>query len=77
MYLHGYSVRGDVKEVQRRLGYCPQFDALIDQLTTTESITLFARLRGVPEQHISQLTVHLSSMLLLREHMDKLVQELR
>ncbi|KAJ8299979.1 hypothetical protein KUTeg_021498 [Tegillarca granosa] len=35
-------------KVQQNLGYCPQFDALYDELTAREHIQLYARLRGIP-----------------------------
>lgn len=37
----------------RQIGYCPQQDALIDNLTGVEMLTLFARLRGIPEGAIA------------------------
>ena len=38
--------------VQTAVGYCPQVDALIDQLTGRQHITLYARLRGVPRAKV-------------------------
>ena len=32
--------------VRRNLGYCPQFEGLLDQLTGRQHLALFARLRG-------------------------------
>uniref|UniRef100_A0A0K0CZL9 ABC transporter domain-containing protein n=1 Tax=Angiostrongylus cantonensis TaxID=6313 RepID=A0A0K0CZL9_ANGCA len=37
------------------VGYCPQFDAMNMKLTTNENIELFARIRGIPEEHIPPL----------------------
>ena len=37
---------------------CPtpsQFDALIERLTGQELLTMFARLRGIPEKHIREV----------------------
>lgn len=34
------------------MGFCPQFDALFDELTASEHLTLYARLRGVPEKEL-------------------------
>lgn len=42
------SVREEILKVHRCIGYCPQFDALIDELTSREQLMLYARLRGVP-----------------------------
>ena len=39
-------------QVQQLIGYCPQFDALIERMTGRELLTMFARLRGIPESRI-------------------------
>ncbi len=38
--------------VRRLLGYCPQFEALFELLTTREHLELYARIKGVPASHI-------------------------
>ncbi|KAH7941963.1 hypothetical protein HPB49_019023 [Dermacentor silvarum] len=38
------------------LGYCPQQDGLLEQLTGADSLALFARLRGVPESRVGAVT---------------------
>ena len=43
-----FSVLRNLHKVQQSIGYCPQFDALYDELTPREHIQLYARLRGVP-----------------------------
>jgi len=47
-YLDGFNIETQLREVQQRIGYCPQFDALIDKLTGREMLQMFARLRGIP-----------------------------
>ena len=32
------------------IGYCPQFDALLDNLTVREHIELFSDVKGIPYQ---------------------------
>ena len=46
--LDGQSILRDIYKVQQRIGYCPQFDALYSELTASEHLQLYARLRGVP-----------------------------
>ena len=41
--------------VQHAVGYCPQVDALTDQLTGRQHLTLYARLRGVPRAKVSRV----------------------
>ncbi|KAL5250662.1 hypothetical protein ACHWQZ_G016406 [Mnemiopsis leidyi] len=46
----GYDVTSEINSARRFIGYCPQFDALIDCMTPREHLTMYARLRGVPEE---------------------------
>ncbi|XP_069124776.1 phospholipid-transporting ATPase ABCA3-like [Argopecten irradians] len=73
-FLRGYSIQTDITKVRQNLGYCPQYDALIDQLTGRETLYMFARLRGVQESQISDIVNSLLEMLLLTPHADKLVK---
>ncbi|XP_023213548.1 ATP-binding cassette sub-family A member 3-like, partial [Centruroides sculpturatus] len=54
-----YNNRGGLQNNKNKylsdIGYCPQFDALIDHLTGRETLTLFANLRGVPSQDIDYI----------------------
>ena len=45
-------IRTSLKNVRQGLGYCPQFDALIECMTAFEILWMFSRLRGVPEDCI-------------------------
>ncbi len=51
----GKSLGSDLNGVQRSLGYCPQFDALFDELTAVEHLTLYCRLRGIPNHDITRV----------------------
>ena len=59
------------------MGYCPQFDALIEKLTVRETLTMYARLRGVPEPDINDVVTTLISKLLLEEYTQKRAGNLR
>uniref|UniRef100_A0ABM5F6R9 ATP-binding cassette sub-family A member 2 isoform X2 n=1 Tax=Pogona vitticeps TaxID=103695 RepID=A0ABM5F6R9_9SAUR len=47
-FVNGHSILKELLQVQQSLGYCPQFDALFDELTAQEHLELFTRLRGIP-----------------------------
>ena len=64
-------------QAHRRLGYCPQFDALIDQMTVKEHLTMFGRLRGLSEKEITESNSKIVDMLLLKEHVNKQSKNLR
>ena len=46
-------------------------------MTGRETLRMFANLRGVPERSIDAVVEDLTDKLLLREHIDKQVKELR
>ncbi|TNN08454.1 ATP-binding cassette sub-family A member 1 [Schistosoma japonicum] len=52
VYVNGYNVVTQTKDAHKSLGYCPQFDAVHDLLTGRETLSLYARLRGIPEKQI-------------------------
>ncbi|XP_037633283.1 LOW QUALITY PROTEIN: ATP-binding cassette sub-family A member 2 [Sebastes umbrosus] len=47
-FIDGNSILKDLLRVQQSIGYCPQFDALFDDLTAREHLELYTRLRGIP-----------------------------
>lgn len=66
-----------VLQVQQRIGYCPQFDAVLDHMTGRETLSMYARLRGIPEKYVSGCVENVLRSLLLEPHADKLVRSYR
>lgn len=58
-FVHGFDITTQRRQVFKHIGYCPQFDALFDELTPVEHMLLMARLRGIQwkeeERHAYQL----------------------
>lgn len=75
-FVNGFSIKGDIKKVRQDIGYCPQFDALLDHLTGRETLCMFARLRGVPEGLIDSTIKSLAEELLITEHLENLFKNL-
>ena len=59
------------------MGYCPQFDALLEKMTGRETLIMYARLRGVPESSINDVVNTLINILMLKPHADKLAGQYR
>ena len=53
------------------IGYCPQFDSLLDLMTGREHLEMFARLRGIPKSEIPQLVDKLLHRIGLHMFADK------
>lgn len=58
-------------DYQQQLGYCPQFDPLLDRLSGRETLELFARLRGLKEESIPVLVNQLIALTDLKNHASK------
>ena len=69
--LNGYDIRTQMAQARQHMGYCPQFDGLIELMTGRELLTMYARLRGVPEKSIPSLVSNLIRELMLGKHADK------
>ncbi|XP_066910613.1 phospholipid-transporting ATPase ABCA3-like [Clytia hemisphaerica] len=70
-YIDSYDIQRELGEVRQRMGYCPQFDALIDLMTGRELLWMYCRLRGVPEQAISDTVNKLAKELGVDQYIDK------
>ncbi|KAF3818863.1 hypothetical protein GH733_012280 [Mirounga leonina] len=73
-FVGGYSISSEIGKVRQRIGYCPQFDALLDHMTGWETLVMYARLRGIPERHIGACVENTLRGLLLEPHANKLVR---
>ena len=49
-YLAGLDLFTDIHQCRRKIGYCPQFDALFELLTAREHLQLYARIKGIAEK---------------------------
>jgi ATP-binding cassette subfamily A (ABC1) protein 3 len=71
-FVEGLDIRSQMAEVRQHVGYCPQFDGLIELMTGRELLTMYARLRGVPEPNIPALVTELISLFMLEKYIDKI-----
>jgi len=62
---------------RRLVGFCPQFDSLVDQMTVRETLWMYARLRGIRAQHIQRVVDKLISQLTLDKYADTQAARLR
>ncbi len=53
--IYGLDLAENISEIQRMIGLVPQFDILWGELTAGEHLSLFAKLKGVPDAEIPAL----------------------
>lgn len=70
-FIRGYNVATQLSEVRKELGYCPQFDPILEWLTAREHLHIFARLRGLPLDQVSASVDHMIKLVGLTEGADK------
>ncbi|KAK1277195.1 ABC transporter A family member 1 [Acorus gramineus] len=54
-YIFGKDILEHPKAARQNIGYCPQFDALLEFLTVQEHLELYARIKGVPEIRVKDV----------------------
>ncbi|XP_055842779.1 LOW QUALITY PROTEIN: uncharacterized protein LOC129909731 [Episyrphus balteatus] len=73
-YVKGMSLKTKMRKVDQEIGYCPQFDALFDDLTGQETLKLFGLLRGIPVDRISDVSLELAKSFGFTQHYEKPVR---
>lgn len=48
----GFPLSKQMAAARRKMGYCPQYDALLDLMTGRELLQMYARLRGIAEANV-------------------------
>ncbi len=67
----GYSLNGERRDFLRQVGYCPQFDSIIEVLTGREMLRLFGRLRGLPKEIVEEEIEHWLRVFGIEEYADR------
>ncbi|XP_077762358.1 ATP-binding cassette sub-family A member 17-like isoform X3 [Canis aureus] len=73
-FLRGLSICSHIREVRQSVGYCPQLDTLLNYMTGRETLVMFARIRGIPERHISACVEQVLDDLLMYTFANMLVR---
>lgn len=74
IFINGFDVTKEPYKTLGRIGYCPQFDALMDDLTGEETLRFYSRLRGIHESEIDEQITELSQLLYFEMHLNKLTK---
>uniref|UniRef100_A0A8W4F9G4 ATP binding cassette subfamily A member 14 n=1 Tax=Sus scrofa TaxID=9823 RepID=A0A8W4F9G4_PIG len=73
VFIEHLSITKNVLKVRSKIGYCPQFDALLDYMTAREIMTMYARLWGIPEKQINHYVNKSIQSLNLEPYADKFI----
>lgn len=53
-FVKGWSVTDHWRMAGSHIGYCPQFDAIIKEMSGEETLYMFARIRGMPSEEMPE-----------------------
>ncbi|XP_077564595.1 ATP-binding cassette sub-family A member 7-like [Haemaphysalis longicornis] len=67
-YMNSLVLSKQPREWQAFIGYCPQSDALLRKLNAYETLRLFGRLRGVPDDQMDSMVERLIKLVDLEDH---------
>ncbi|KAB0796441.1 hypothetical protein PPYR_10502 [Photinus pyralis] len=75
-WVNGLSLKSKMKEIHQMIGYCPQFDALLDDLTCKETLIIFSLLRGFTMSDSELIAQKLAEDFDFTRHLRKKVKQL-
>ncbi|XP_038108176.1 ATP-binding cassette sub-family A member 3 [Culex quinquefasciatus] len=74
-WVKGIDLKTNMSKVNKNIGYCPQFDAVLEDLTGRETLKIFALMRGIAYQDIKSTSEKLAQELNFTKHIDKRIKE--
>jgi ABC-type multidrug transport system ATPase subunit len=70
-YLAGMEMTTNREEINRTMGYCPQFDALFGKMTGREHLQMYARIKGIKHEQEDAVVQHMINTMNLQDHADR------
>ena len=67
----GFDIVTDLNSARKKVGFCPQFDALDLFLTVREHVELYARLRGIENENVHYVAECLIEKMGLKKYTNK------
>ena len=74
IWIKGKCLKTQLLEAHKFIGYCPQFDNCIPELTGRETLKIFALIRGIKIDEITEMINQMASELDFKQHLDKQVK---
>ena len=73
-FINGLDVVNEMTEIRKNIGYCPQHDVLIPEMTVEEHLFMYARIKGCKEEVVvREINQILDSIRLQSKRKEKIV----
>lgn len=73
-FIQGISLKTNMSKACQLIGYVPQYDAMLEELSGYETLKIFALLRGVPSKDIHNMILSLANELNFKMHLNKQIK---
>ncbi len=70
-FIDGFNIKTEQSRIRRKIGYCPQFEALLELLTVREHLELYARIKGIRGDMLERVVQSKMKQLSLTDFEDK------
>lgn len=75
-WLKGISIKTNLMKTHKFFGYCPQFEALLRDLTASEWMDIVCLIRGIPMNEVRRAKRSLATELGFAKHLEKKLKEM-
>lgn len=75
IFVRGINLKEELPKVRKLMGYCPQFDALMDDLTGAQTLKIFGMMRGYSRGDTESMIKDLASALNLTKYLNVKVKD--
>jgi ABC-2 type transport system ATP-binding protein len=76
VYVDGYEVKTNSKEIKKKIGYMPDFFGVYDNLKAIEYMEFFASIYGIEGKEAREISLRLIDLVNLSDHTDSYVDSL-
>ncbi|MDF2952092.1 MAG: transporter [Anaerocolumna sp.] len=70
VYVDGYEVKTNSKEIKKKIGYMPDFFGVYDNLKAIEYMEFFASIYGIEGKEAREISLRLIDLVNLSDHTD-------
>lgn len=74
-FVQGFNLKTQMSNVNKVIGFGPQFDALPGELTASQALEIFALIRGVQRKDITTLTKLLANVLNIEKKLNTQIRK--
>jgi ATP-binding cassette subfamily A (ABC1) protein 3 len=72
IYVFGKEINGNFNELNKTFGYCPQNDAIFENLTVYENLEFYARIKGIKRDLVKKIVLSMIKNMSLYEFKNKI-----